>query len=157
MIRLVPIFAALLVAGATAGVASPHDTFEVAYPDGFREWTHVRSGYIGPESPASARFGGMHNIYANRIALKGYSSGTFPDGSVIVFDVLDAVSDPLSLETTVRKFSDVMEKRGGTWRYSEFRGDSRTERSVLTADGVTQCQGCHTKAKTDEVYSTFQH
>ena len=76
---------------------------------------------------------------------------------VIVFDVLDTVSIPLSLETTARKFSDVMEKRGGTWHYSEFRGDSRTERSVTTTDGIAQCQGCHTKSKTEEVFSTFQH
>ena len=158
MRRFVPIFgAALLLAGGAAGVASSQGKVEVAYPDGFRQWTHVRSGYIGPESSAFARFGGMHNIYANSIALEGYRTGRFPDGSVIVFDVLDTVSIPLSLETTARKFSDVMEKRGGTWHYSEFRGDSRTERSVTTADGIAQCQGCHTKSKTEEVFSTFQH
>jgi len=158
MRRFAPIFAAaLLMAGGAVSVAAPPGTAEVAYPDGFRQWTHVRSGYIGPESPAFARFGGMHNIYANSIALEGYRTGKFPDGSVIVFDVLDTLSIPLSLETTVRKFSDVMEKRGGSWHYSEFKGDSRTERSVTTADGIAQCQGCHTKAKTEEVYSSFQH
>ena len=156
MARLVAVFgAASLLAGA-AGFAAPHDAYEVAYPDGFREWTHVRSGYIGPESPAFARFGGMHNIYANSIALKGYRTGIFPEGSVLVFDVLDTASIASSLETTVRKFSDVMEKRGGTWHYSEFRGDSRTERSVTTADGVAQCKGCHIKARAEEVYSSFQ-
>lgn len=157
MKRFVPILgAALLLVGAVAGAAAPHDTVEVAYPDGFREWAHVRSGYIGPESPAFARFGGMHNIYANSIALKGYRTGVFPEGSVIVFDVLDTASIASSLETTARKFSDVMEKRNGTWHYSEFHGDSRTERSVTTADGIAQCKGCHTKAKTEEVYSSFQ-
>jgi len=76
MRRFVPIFgAALLLAGGAAGVASSQGKVEVAYPDGFRQWTHVRSGYIGPESSAFARFGGMHNIYANSIALEGYRTG----------------------------------------------------------------------------------
>jgi len=155
--RFAPIFAAaLLMACGAVSIAAPPGPVEVAYPDGFREWTHVRSGYIGPESPAFARFGGMHNIYANSTALKGYRTGKFPDGSVIVFDVLDTASIASSLETTVRKFSDVMEKRDGGWHYSEFRGDSRTERSVTTADGIAQCKGCHTKARTEEVYSGFQ-
>lgn len=47
------------------GGASP-----VAYPDGYRHWTHVKSATVNPASPAYAHFGGMHHIYANKPAMR---------------------------------------------------------------------------------------
>ena len=60
-----------------------------AFPKEFRRWAHVKSVLVGPQSVAFATEGGIHHIYANGKALEGYDSGKFPDGSVIVYDLLE--------------------------------------------------------------------
>ena len=54
-------------------------------------------------------FGGLHHIYANEEAMDGYRSGSFEDGSILVFDLF-AVSDAenATAETT-RKVLGVMQ------------------------------------------------
>ena len=59
------------------------------YPEGYRQWTHVSSTYIGPQSAAFEKNGGLHHIYANKQAVEGYRTGRFPEGSVIVADFLE--------------------------------------------------------------------
>lgn len=147
MLRLPLIAAALLATGA----ATP----EIPYPDGFRQWEHVESGYVGPGSLAHPRFGGIHNIYANRAAIKGYRGGAFPAGSTIVFDVREARTAPGSLEPGPRKQLDVMTKDRSGWRFAEFAGDSRTDRSVGVAAGQAECFTCHQKAKRDFVFTSY--
>ena len=38
---------------------------EVPYPEGFRNWTHIKTGYVGKENPGFNINGGFHHIYAN--------------------------------------------------------------------------------------------
>lgn len=57
------------LATAAAAVAMAA-TSPVAYPDGYRHWTHVKSATVNPASPAYAHFGGMHHIYANKPAMR---------------------------------------------------------------------------------------
>jgi hypothetical protein len=143
----------LPMAGFVAMAAVATD--EMAFPEGYRTWTHIRSAIVGPTSPASPRFGGMHSIYANPAAMEGYKSGKFPDGSVIVFDVHEVVTFQGTEIPAKRRFIDVMEKRGGGWRFSEFNGDGKTLRNVTVAQGEKECAACHTQAPTDHVYSQF--
>ena len=65
----------------------------VPYPAGYRDWHHVKSMVIEEGHPLFASFGGIHHLYANDKAIKGYRSKHFPDGSVIIFDLLEAVHD----------------------------------------------------------------
>ena len=139
--------------GLTAVAAAAVD--EIPFPEGFRAWTHIRSAVVGPASAAFARFGGMHSIYANPAAMEGYKSGTFPEGSVIVFDNHQVFNFQGTDVPTQRRFIDVMQKSGGGWRFSEFNGDSKTARNVDIAQGQQQCAGCHAASKTDHVYSQF--
>ena len=60
----------------------------VAYPQNYRQWQHVKSMQILPGHPLYEAFGGLHHLYANAKAMSGYRSGKFPDGAVIVFDLL---------------------------------------------------------------------
>ena len=62
------------------------------YPEGWRHWTHVKGMVIEPGNALYETFGGIHHLYANRKAEQGYRQGTYPDGSVIVFDLLEAKS-----------------------------------------------------------------
>jgi len=144
---------ALASLGLTAMAAAAAG--EMPFPEGFRTWTHIRSAVIGPASAAFARFGGMHSIYANPAAMDGYKSGTFPEGSVIAFDNHQVFNFQGTDVPTQRRFIDVMQKRGGEWRFSEFNGDSKTVRNVDIAQGQQQCAGCHAASKTDHVYSQF--
>ena len=124
----------------------------IAYPDNFRKWTHVKSG------PSAAR-GGVHHIFANDKAIEGYRTGRFPDGAVIVFDVI-ATKDLAALPMDgPRALVDVMVKdsakyaASGGWGFEEFNGDSRTERA-LTDETRAACFTCHVKQKDqDYVFS----
>ncbi len=65
---------------------------QVPYPAGYRNWHHVKSMVIEEGHPLFGAFGGIHHLYANPKAIEGYKSGKFPDGAVIVFDLLEAKS-----------------------------------------------------------------
>ncbi len=54
---------------------SDEDVEEVlAYPEGYRNWTHIKSMIIQPNHELAGLVEGFHHIYANEIALKGYLS-----------------------------------------------------------------------------------
>jgi len=124
------------------------DDTAVPYPDGYRDWHHVKSMVIEEGHPLSGAFGGIHHIYANAAALSGYRSGKFPDGSVIVFDLLEAQSGGNALTEGPRKVVGVMHKDAkkyaatGGWGYEGFAGGDRSKRAV-GADAATACHACH--------------
>jgi len=140
--------------------AEPDDG--IAYPLGYRAWTHVKSALIGPQSPIFASYGGIHHIYANEKAMEGYRTGRFQDGSVIVFDLLETRESAGVTAEGPRRFIDVMAKDSkryvdtGGWGYEEFKGDSQTERA-LTAEARAACNKCHMQQKNrDCVFSAFR-
>lgn len=140
--------------------ADPADT--VVYPSGYRQWTHVKSALVGPQSPIFARYGGLHHIYANDKALEGYRTGQFQDGSVIVFDLLEVRESTGVTAEGTRRFIDVMAKDSkrfaetGGWGFEEFKGDSQSER-VLTAEAKSGCYKCHAQKKDQGfVFSAFR-
>ena len=134
----------------------------VEYPLGYRTWVHVRSAFINPGSPAAERYGGLHHIYANEKALEGYRTGQFPDGSIIVFDLLETRESAGTTAEGPRKLIDVMTRQSqrypetGGWAFEEFTGDSQTARG-LTAQEKKGCFDCHAARKNhDYVFSTFR-
>jgi hypothetical protein len=141
-------------------LAKPNDA--VSYPTGYRQWVHVKSAYIGPQSPAFADNGGLHHIYANEKAMEGYRSGRFSDGSVIVADFLENQESAGVATEGKRRRIDVMVKDSGRfaetggWGFEQFKGDSQTDRMV-TAQIATKCFSCHMKQKDhDSVFSTYR-
>src|SRR5262245_25463284 len=135
---------------------------EVPYPMGYRMWTHVRTVLIGPQSPAFESFGGLHHIYANEKAMEGYRAGRFPDGSVLVFELLETRENAGVTTEGQRKRVGVMVKESklyaetGGWGFESFLGDSRTVRR-LNAEGRIACFKCHEPQKDrDFVFSEFR-
>ena len=55
------------------------------YPTEYRRWTVTRS-FV---APAESRNAGFHHYYANVSAMKGFTTGKFPEGSVIVDERLE--------------------------------------------------------------------
>jgi hypothetical protein len=122
----------------------------VPYPEGYRNWHHVKSMVIQTGHPLYDSFGGIHHLYANPQAVRGYKTGTFPDGAVIVFDLLDAKSGDSAIVEGDRKVVGVMHKNNrlykttGGWGFEGFKGGSKSERAVGN-NAASACFQCHTQ------------
>lgn len=134
---------------------------KVAYPEGYRSWTHVKSMILEPGHPLENPFQGIHHVYANDKAVKGLKSGKYPNGSVIVFDLLNYNQGGNAIQEADRKLIGVMVKdrnayaKTGGWGFEGFAGDSKTKR--LVTDGGASCFGCHTPQKdSDYVFSKLR-
>ena len=144
------IFAAAAFVLTTAALAAA--PAEVPYPANYRSWTHVKSMVIEPGHALHAAFGGIHHLYANEQALQGYRTGKFPDGAVMVFDLLEADAADHAVTEGKRKVVGVMHRDAqkfaatGGWGFEGFEGDSTSKR-VVGANAGTACYGCHTAQK----------
>lgn len=135
---------------------------KVAYPEGYRNWTHTKSMLIQPGHALADPFQGIHHIYANNKALAGLKSGSYEDGATFVFDLLNYVDKDKTITEAERKLIGVMHKDAkahaatGGWGFEGFAGDSKIER--LTKDGGKGCFDCHTSEKgKDYVFSGFRN
>ncbi|MDT8439966.1 MAG: cytochrome P460 family protein [Wenzhouxiangellaceae bacterium] len=135
---------------------------EVPWPEGWRDWHHVKSMVIQPGHPLHAAFGGIHHLYANDKALEGYRSGTFPDGAVIAFDLLEAEDGGNALVEGERKVLGVMHKDAarwsdtGGWGFEGFGGGDPDTR-VVGENAYDACFACHQpQAESDFVFSRLR-
>jgi len=146
------IFSVAILTAGTGLVAASSSGNTVPYPDGYRQWQHVKSMVIQAGHPLHGAFGGIHHLYANGKAMQGYKAGKFPDGAVIAFDLLEAPVADNAITEGERKVLGVMHKDSkkyavtGGWGFEGFVGDSKTERAV-GANAATACFGCHTAQK----------
>ena len=130
-------------------------------PD-YRGWTHVKSVLIGPKSAAFATEGGIHHIYANEKAMEGLRTGRFPDGSTLIYDLLEVKeADGVTSEGSRRRI-DVMVKDDahnrdtGGWDFRQFRGAGRRD-AELTPEQRASCFQCHERRKDRGfVFSAFR-
>jgi hypothetical protein len=150
---------AIFVAAASFTIKSLPEE-EVPFPEGYRMWTHIKTGLVGPANPMFQFVGGYHHIYANEKAMKGYTSGYFPEGSILVFDVLEANESDGNTTEGKRRHVDVMVKDSlkyaatGGWGYEEFK-EGDPDRRVLTTAIKANCFKCHAK-QPDYVFSDFR-
>lgn len=152
----IQILAVLCLATTTAVVAAEP---VVPYPEGYRDWHHVKSMVIEEGHPLYASFGGIHHIYANDQALEGYRNGSFEDGSIIIFDLLDARRADNAVVEGQRKVLGVMHKDAdkfsatGGWGFEGFGAGDPGNR-VVGENAASACYGCHMPQKSrDYVFS----
>jgi hypothetical protein len=150
-------------AAALAAIAFAQTSTPVPYPEGYRHWTHVKSMVIEQGHPLFEAFGGIHHLYANDQAMRGYRSGMFPDGATIVFDLLEAKRNANAIVEGERKVVGVMRKdrraypQTGGWGFEGFKGNSKSERAVGTK-AVEACFGCHAAQKDkDYVFGVYRN
>ena len=136
-------------------------TRSVAYPDGYRSWTHVKSMVIHPDHGLADPFEGIHHVYANDAALAGLEVDRYEDGATLVFDLLSQEQSGGATQEGKRKFIGVMEYDAtqfaatGGWGFEVFAGDSKVERVV--EDGGASCFACHQAVKEDNyVFSKYR-
>lgn len=135
---------------------------QIPFPNGYREWVHVKSAVIGPEFQAYSTEGGIHHVYANKIALAGFKTGAFDDGSVVVYDLL-SLSEKNGVGTEgARRRIDVMVKNSklypatAGWGFGRFMGDNRAH-DILTPESRQTCFQCHqTQEAHGFVFSQFR-
>ncbi|MEL7448334.1 MAG: cytochrome P460 family protein [Pseudomonadota bacterium] len=133
----------------------------VAYPEGYRAWTHVKSMVIHPEHGLADPFEGIHHVYANEAALAGLKGSDYKDGATIVFDLLSQQEGGDAIQEGDRKFIGVMQydaerfQATGGWGFEAFAGNSKTERVVT--DGGKSCFACHQAVQGDSyVFSKYR-
>lgn len=156
MILFLPVFFFLTLGSSTGQAGSA-----VLYPEGYRQWTHVKSMVIEKGHPLYESFGGIHHIYANKKALNALMRGKpFPDGAVLIFDLLEAKREDNAIVEGSRKVLGVMQKDSkkfkdtGGWGFEGFKGD--TKERVVT-DPKKACFGCHEPQKQrDYVFSSYR-
>ncbi len=133
----------------------------VDYPDNYRSWRHVKTMIIQPGHQLEEPFGGIHHIYANTKAMSGLKNGTYENGAVFVFDLLNYDESNKTIIETDRKRLDVMQyeresfEETGGWGFDTFVGDSASER--LDQNVFTACYDCHLGVKeTNYVFSQYR-
>ena len=159
LVRGAAIFGVVLV---SALIHADTPARSIPFPVEYRTWNHVKSVLVGPSSPAFATEGGLHHIYANDLALQGYRTGRFPDGSIVVYDLLETKeAGGNTIEGAPRRF-DVMVKDSRRfsdtegWRFASFAKGDRTNGEVAE-DKQRTCLGCHAKRKDrDYVFSELR-
>jgi len=135
---------------------------QVPYPAGYRDWHHVKSMVIEEGHPLFEAFGGIHHLYANTQAVAGYQAGQFPDGAVIVFDLLETKSADNAITEGARKVVGVMHKDAknyaatGGWGFEGFGGGDAANR-VVSENAASACFACHTpQQEQDYVFSSLR-
>ena len=141
----------LFVGAAALAVSALYAAESAQYPDSFRRWVHVGTGVILPGANAQLMSEeGMHHIFANEKAVAGYSSGDFPDGSIIVYELRETQKNNGVIFEGERKRVDVMIKDSslykdtGGWRFERFWGADQSHNAIQ--DSGTSCFQCHSKA-----------
>lgn len=108
-------------------------------------------------SDKKSLFYGIHYIYADSKALKGYKAGNkFPEGSRIVVEHFNIKGDNSSVDgpknMVVLMKKDKSQKNTGGWLYAGYTADGKPSR----LDPVKNCFECHQKevAGRDYVFSS---
>ncbi|MFQ5752580.1 MAG: cytochrome P460 family protein [bacterium] len=149
--------AVLMIVGIACMTSNAGDS-KVDYPEGYRQWAHVKSMVLQEGHALYETFGGIHHVYANEKASAAMKAGKpYPDGAVLVFDLLEAIADNNAIVEGARKVVGVMQKDSkkfsatGGWGYEGFKGDTK-ERVV--EDANASCHSCHMSQKgNDYVFS----
>lgn len=137
---------------------SPSVDAEIPYPAGYRNWMHIKSSMVGPAHP-NVKYRGFNHVYANEKAAQGYESGNFPDGSIIVFDVVEVIENNNYISEGKRRHMDVMAKdsikfaQTGGWGYTQFESDDSPR--MLPSEEKVQCFNCHLKQQ-DHVFTELR-
>lgn len=148
-----------IVFAVFASAASPKS---VVFPEGYRGWTHVKSMWIGADHALANPFAGLHHVYVNDTGRSAMEAGKpMPDGTVLVFDLLDGGVTDAAIAEGPRKLVGVMRKdraaypSTGGWGFEAFAGDSKTSR--LVTDGGASCFTCHqSRQGADFVFTTWR-
>ena len=124
---------------------------------------HVKTMVLQEGHPLFDAFGGIHHVYANFIAYKALKNNRFPfpDGSILIFDLLEKKEENHALVEGKRKVLAYMRKNSlkyketGGWEFQAFlEGDLK---KPIVKDPKKECFSCHlSQKKRDYVFSSYR-
>ncbi len=162
---LVAVAASLVALGASAA-DHPKPTFDeegqLNRPVGYREWVYIGTPLTPNDlNPPEAAFPEFHNVYIHPADFNLWkSTGTFPDGTVIIKELVlvgskQAVSgngyfmgEFVGLEATI-KDSKRFKDEPGNWAYFSF-GHSYPLADTAAAFPTSACNSCHEASAADD-------
>ena len=147
------------------------DTGKITLPKNFRrDWTFLGTWSVAEKDvePSSAASGhgaaGLHNVYTQRgVAAYFQQHGKFPDGAIIIKELLKAATASMTTGTVSRGdevegwFVMVKDTKGrfgsnplwgDGWGWVLFNADQRN--TPVTKNYKTECLGCHIPARDDD-------
>ena len=162
--------AALLAVAATAQGQDVKFATDGALekPSGYREWIYVGTPLTPNDMNAgAAAFPEFHSVYINPTSWQSYKrSGTFPDGTVLVKELLSVgekaassgkgyfMGEFIGLEAAV-KDSKRFPNEPGYWAYFSF-GHSYPLAAKAKAQETVTCAACHQAlAADDQVFTQY--
>ncbi len=147
---------------ATNPAVAPRASVPVTLPVGYRTWRHVKSMIIQPGHALAGLVEGTHHIYANAAAMRGYEKRPFPDGAIIVFDLLTTEVGDKAIAEGARKAVIVMQKDArryaatGGWGFEVFAG-GKGDAPQVKGTAREACFTCHLSEKArDYVFSDYR-
>ena len=151
------------VAGFSSFIHFSKPNEAVDFPEGYRQWNHIKTHLVGPNNPAWPRYGGFNHFYANDKALEGYRTNKWPDGAIVVVDVREGTEIKGDYAWGKIKFIDVMVKdrkkyaSTGGWGFEKFMEGDKTK-PQLTEERRIVCFDCHSSraGDADLVLSTYK-
>jgi hypothetical protein len=147
------------------------DAGNITLPANFRtDWTFLGTWSIAEkdvdQASAASNHGaaGLHNVYTQRQAVDYFrNNGSFPDGAVLIKELLKAETGPMTTGTVSRGtqvegwFVMVKDTEGrfesnplwgDGWGWSLFNVDEPD--TPVTQNYKTECLGCHIPARDDD-------
>lgn len=147
------------------------DDGNISLPESFQtEWVFLGTWSIAEsdveQSSAASRHGaaGLHNVYTQPGVVEVYrETGQFPDGAVLVKELLKATTAPMTTGTvshgvlTEGWFIMVKDSKGrftdnplwgDGWGWVLYQADNPD--AAVTKNYKTECIGCHIPAKKDD-------
>lgn len=174
----IAVVAILICAAARADIAlqsayeSLVDKFgNISLPENYRrDWAFLGTWSIAKEdvetSSAASGHGaaGLHNVYTQQATIDHFrETGMFPDGAVIIKELLKAETTSMTTGTVSRgtvvegwfvMVKDTQDRFpsnplwGDGWGWSLFNADQ--PESTVTTNYKTECIGCHIPARKDD-------
>jgi hypothetical protein len=163
LVRILGLVGILLPLAAVSAVPAG---YEVAFPNGFRDWFVVNSMIVTKDSAMFDQIGGMHIIYVNAKGLPTLKKGgpfPYPDGTVFADDVHEFSVKEGSYVEGNKKAVTVMVKDAkkypttGGWGFQVWAGGDPSKPLVPdAAHAIPACFECHTPQKAqDFTFSTY--
>lgn len=150
--------------------SSPVDaTGNITVPKDYRQWAFLGSWYVVAKGAGdTSGVAGFHTVYTQPSTVEHFrKTGTFPDGAVLVKELLKAEGGelttgaarwPTHIEGWFVMVKDTRGRYPGSplwgngWGWAFFNADDANK--TVTANWRTECLGCHVPAKsTDWVYT----
>ena len=155
----------LVMEGLTAETFSPYVDKQgnISVPKDFQSWQFLGTWAVADDEEGKTGSKGFHNVYTRPESVAAFrSTGAFPDGAVIVKQLLKATTDTMttgeiSYATETDGWFIMIKDTQGRFKDNPLWGDgwgwalfNAGQTATVTEDYKVDCLPCHQPAKQDD-------